>query len=137
MHFVQSWNILFYFLSLSLSRCATNCIQKCRGFLRWAHVFICHIKVDVHAKNIAFFIASYDFSSFHKILFLRSMMSKIWVCWENDNLRSEKWRNGNPNYANRKGFQKVTFGYFTYRIQSTCDMRLRFSKFALDLLKSP
>ena len=94
-------------------------------------------KVDVHGENIAFFIVSYDFPSFFLPFFLLSIGSKIWVCWENGNFRSEKWENGNPNYANRKGFQKVTFGYFTSRIQSTCAVRLRFSKFALDLLKSP
>ena len=96
-----------------------------------------HVKVDVHGENIAFFIVSYDFPSFFLPFFLLSIGSKIWVCWENGNFRSEKWENGNPNYANRKGFQKVTFGYFTSRIQSTCAVRLRFSKFALDLLKSP
>ena len=105
--------------------------------IRKGKLLVENIKVDVHGENIAFFIVSYDFPSFFLPFFLLSIGSKIWVCWENGNFRSEKWENGNPNYANRKGFQKVTFGYFTSRIQSTCAVRLRFSKFALDLLKSP
>ena len=35
------------------------------------------LKVDVHAKNIAFFIASYDFPSFHETFFLLSILWKI------------------------------------------------------------
>ena len=88
-------------------------------------------------QKFCFFTASYDFLSFHETFFLLSIVSKIWVCWENGNFRSENWENGNPNYANRKGFQKVTFAYFTSRIQSTCALRLRFSKFIIDLLKAP
>ena len=35
-------------------------------------------KVDVHAKNIAFFIASYDFPSFHETFFSSEYSRVYW-----------------------------------------------------------
>ena len=38
------------------------------------YVIPMRIKVDVHGKNVAVFIALYDFPSFHETFFLRSIV---------------------------------------------------------------
>ena len=47
--------------------------------VRFHFKFFQQLKVDVHGENIAFFIASYDFPSFHETFFLLSIVSKISV----------------------------------------------------------